>query len=461
MEDQPAPGEFVSVDPATGRPFARTPALSDAQLEQVLARAHADFLRWRDVPLAKRAALLVEIARQLELDAQNHAALMSREMGKPFREALAEVKKCAWTARHFAEHGPAQLGDEATPSDATRSFVRYEPLGPILAIMPWNFPFWQVFRFAIPALLAGNVVVLKHAAGTMGCAAGIEGVFRKAGAPRGLLQSAPIDHAAVARAIADPRVAAVTLTGSTGAGRAIAAIAGRHLKPSVLELGGSDPFIVMPSEDLELATRTAVLARVQNGGQSCIAAKRFIVHEAVHGQFEAELVGAMRALRAGDPMDETVDLGPLASDEARRHLQQQVDESIAQGARCLLGGRIPSGPGWFYPPTVLSDAPAASPAGQDELFGPVASIVRARDLEHAIELANATAFGLGASVWTREEAEIERALAQLRAGAVFVNGMVRSDPRLPFGGRGDSGWGRELGWHGLFAFTNIKTVWIR
>jgi len=453
--------EFVSVDPATGKAIARTPTLTEAQLEPLLARAQADFPRWRDTPIAKRAALLVELARHLELDAQGHAALMSREMGKPFREALAEVKKCAWTARHFAEHGPAHLGDEATASDAARSFVRYEPLGPLLAIMPWNFPFWQVFRFAIPALLAGNVVVLKHAAGTTGCAAAIEGVFRKAGALRGLLQSAPIDHAAVARVIADRRIAGVTLTGSTGAGRVIAGLCARHLKPSVLELGGSDPFIVMPSADLALATRTAVLARVQNNGQSCIAAKRFIVHESVHAQFEAELVEAMRALRVGDPMDETVDLGPLASEGARTHLQAQVEASVAAGARLLLGGRIPSGRGWFYPPTVLSDAPPDSPAGQDELFGPVASIVRARDLEHALALANATTFGLGASLWTRDEAELERALPQLRAGAVFVNGMVRSDPRLPFGGRGDSGWGRELGWHGLFAFTNVKTVWIR
>ncbi|MFO0745916.1 MAG: NAD-dependent succinate-semialdehyde dehydrogenase [Myxococcota bacterium] len=453
---------FVSIDPATGKEIRRTESLAPDQLEQALARAAADFVRWRDTPIAQRAALLAEVARQLELGAQGHAATMSREMGKTFREAMAEVKKCAWTARYFAEHGAEHLTDEPTPTDASKSWVRYEPMGPILAIMPWNFPFWQLFRCAVPALLAGNVVLLKHSAGTMGCAADIEALFRKAGALRGLMQSVPLDHGQVPQVIADPRVRAVTLTGSTRAGRAVAALCAEHLKPSVLELGGSDPFIVMPSADFEQAVKTAVTARVQNNGQSCIAAKRFFVHEQIYPAFEAAMVRAMGALRVGDPMDESVDLGPLASEGARKTLQKQVDATVAAGASCLVGGKIPSGPGWYYPATVLASVPlAGTPATDDEMFGPVASLFPVKDLDHAIELANRSPFGLGASVWTKEEAEAERAIRALQVGAVFVNGMVKSDARMPFGGTKDSGWGRELGWHGLHAFTVVKTVWTR
>ena len=452
---------FISINPATGKEIGRTESLDAQQLEQALARAQADFLRWRATPVSERAALLIELARQLELGAQGYAAMMSREMGKTFREALAEVKKCAFTARHFAEHGPAALADEAAPSDAVKSFVRYEPLGVILAIMPWNFPFWQLFRCAIPALLTGNVVLLKHAGSTLGCAAEIEEVFRKAGAPRGLLQSIPVQHEQIDGIIGDARVRALSLTGSTRAGRAVAAQCAKYLKPSVLELGGSDAFVVMPSCDLDAAVKCAVVGRVQNNGQSCIAAKRFIVHEQVYTAFEDKLQAAFEGLRMGDPMDESIDLGPLSSEAARKTLDEQVQDSIAAGARLVVGGRVPNGPGWYYPATILADIPDDAPAARDELFGPVAALFRVRDLEHALERANATVYGLGASIWTRDEDEAQRAIDGLQAGAVFVNGIVKSDARLPFGGIKESGWGRELSWHGLLAFTNTKAVWIK
>jgi len=450
---------FVSINPSTGREISRTPALTTDALESAVARAHAEQMRWCSTPQRARAALLNELARQLELDAKDLAALMSREVGKPFREALAEVKKCAWTARHFAEHGPGMLGDEMVDTDARKSFVRHVPLGVILAIMPWNFPFWQVFRFALPAMLAGNTVLLKHAPSTMGCAAAIEAVMRKAGASRGLLQNLPIPVETTEALIADPRVAAVTLTGSTRAGRAVASIAGAHLKPCVLELGGSDPFIVMPSADLEQAIDLAVRARVQNNGQSCIAAKRFIVHEAVYPTFEKGMVDAMARLRCGDPMDESIDLGPLASETARDRLQSQLEAAIAAGGRLLLGGKILAGPGYFYPPTVLTGVPHDAAVVAEELFGPVALLFKVADLNTAIQLANATPYGLSSSIWTADEAEAGAAIAGLDVGSVFVNGMPRSDPRLPFGGVKASGYGRELGREGLLAFTSARTIW--
>jgi succinate-semialdehyde dehydrogenase/glutarate-semialdehyde dehydrogenase len=450
---------FVSINPSTGREIARTPALTPDALESAIARAQAEQVRWRSTPLRVRASLLSEIARQLELDAKDLAALMSREVGKPFREALAEIKKCAWTARHFAEHGPAMLGDEMVDTEARKSFVRHVPLGVILAIMPWNFPFWQVFRFALPAMLAGNTVLLKHAPSTMGCAAAIEAVMRKAGAARGLLQNLPIPVETTEALIADPRVAAVTLTGSTRAGRAVAAIAGAHLKPCVLELGGSDPFIVMPSADLEQAIDLAVRARVQNNGQSCIAAKRFFIHASVYPAFEKGMTDAMARLRCGDPMDESVDLGPLASEAARTRLQSQIEAAIAAGGRLLLGGTPPAGAGYFYPPTVIADLPHESPVVGEELFGPVALLFKVSSLDSALALANSTPYGLSSSIWTTDEAEAEAAMNALDVGSVFVNGMPRSDPRLPFGGVKASGYGRELGREGLLAFTSARTIW--
>lgn len=452
---------FVSVDPATGRELQRFPPLDEDAVEQAVARAVAEQMRWRSFPVSERAALLFELARQLELDQRDHAAVMSREMGKPFREALAEVRKCALTARHFAEHGPAMLADEPIVTEARQSWVEHAPLGLVLAIMPWNFPFWQVFRFGIPALLSGNVILLKHAPSTQGCAAAIEVAMRKAGAPRGLLQNLALPLERIPGLIADPRVAAVTLTGSTRAGRAVASLAGAALKPLVLELGGSDPFLVMPSADLELAAREAVRARVQNNGQSCIAAKRFIVHAAVYEAFKQRFVAGMKALRVGDPMDESVDLGPMASDVLRQRLHAQVLRALGDGATLLTGGSPTPGPGFFYPPTVLEDLPPGSPVASEELFGPVAVLSRATDLEAALDLANATPYGLSASIWTQDEAEAERAIAAIDAGSVFVNGIPRSDPRLPFGGIKASGYGRELGRAGLLAFTSARAIWRR
>lgn len=452
---------FVSVDPSTGRELARYPAMDAEAVELALQRAVADQARWKKTPVAARAALLSELARLLELEAKDHAALMSREMGKPFREAVAEIKKCALTARHFAEHGPTMLGVEPVQTDAHRSEVRHDPLGVILAIMPWNFPFWQVFRFGLPALLAGNAILLKHAPATMGSAAAIESLVRRAGAPRGLLQNLPLEVDEVGRLIADPRVAAVTLTGSTLSGRAVAAQAGAALKPCVLELGGSDAFIVMPSVDLEYVVKEAVRARVQNNGQSCIAAKRFFVHAAVYDVFVSRFVEQLAALKVGDPMDESVDLGPLASRAARERLQAQVERAVEAGGRILIGGRPQSGPGFFYPPTVLEGVPVEAAVAREELFGPVAMVWKVENVDEALRLANDSPYGLSASVWTRDEDEATRAVTELEVGSVFVNGMPRSDPRLPFGGLKESGFGRELGRAGLLAFTATRAIWRR
>ena len=459
--DGDPPAVFISVDPSTGREIQRYPTLDEQGIEGVVARAVAEQERWSRTALSERARVLYELARHLELEARDYAAIMSREMGKPFREAIAEVRKCALTARYFAEHGPTLLSEERVTTDAETSFVRHVPLGVVLAIMPWNFPFWQVFRFGIPAILAGNTVILKHAPSTMGSALAIEAVLRKAGAPRGLLQNLPVEVSRIPGLIADPRIAAVTLTGSTAAGRSVAALAGAALKPLVLELGGSDPFIVMPSADLESVVREAVRARVQNNGQSCIAAKRFIVHETVYSDFKRRFVTAMEALRVGDPMDESVDIGPLASRAARTRLQSQVERAVADGGRILLGGKEAPGRGFYYPPTVIEDLPSTSAVAREELFGPVAILSSVRDLDAALTLANATPYGLSASIWTQVDDEAERATSTLEAGSVFVNGIPRSDPRLPFGGVKESGYGRELGRAGLFAFTSARAIWKR
>ncbi|TNF34703.1 MAG: NAD-dependent succinate-semialdehyde dehydrogenase [Deltaproteobacteria bacterium] len=452
--------ELISVNPATGKELARRPTLSAEAIEEALSQADEAYRRWRRAPLAERTAVLAQAARLLEADTARLAALMSSEMGKPFREAAGEVKKCAWACRHFAENAEAYLADQDTESDGSRAFVRYEPLGPVLAIMPWNFPFWQVFRMAAPALAAGNVVLCKHAPSTNRCAEAIASIWRRAGAPVGVYQDFPAAVEDVPAVIADRRVVAVTVTGSTRAGRAVAELAGRHLKRTVLELGGSDPAIVMPSADLDRAVATIVQSRTLNNGQSCIAAKRVIVHEAVADAFEERFVAAMEALVVGDPMDENVHVGPLASAAARDLLVSQVAACVDAGARVLCGGKRVSGPGYFYPPTVLTDIRPGTPAWGEELFGPVASLFRVPDLEAAITLANATDYGLGASVWTHEDAERRAFVDRLEAGCVFVNGLVKSDPRLPFGGVKRSGWGRELGAHGIRELCNAKTVWI-
>ena len=394
----------------------------------------------------------------LDSDKQAFAELMVREMGKPIRAAVAEIEKCALTCRYFAEHAEEFLAAETAAVSTGESEIRYQPLGVILAIMPWNFPFWQVFRFAAPALMAGNVAVLKHASNVPQCALAIEDVFRRAGFPEGILQTAPVGSDRVKRLIEDPRVSAVTLTGSVDAGAKVAAAAGAQIKKTVLELGGSDPFVVMPSADLERAVATAVQARIINNGQSGIAAKRFIVDRRIGDEFEKRFVERMAALRVGDPMDPATDIGPLATPDILAGLEGQVNRTVRMGAKVLLGGKRLDRPGNYFAPTVLSEIPAGSPAHSEELFGPVATLFRADGMEDAIRIANDTPFGLGACIWTRDDREVELFIDGIESGVVVVNGMVASMPALPFGGVKASGYGRELGRHGIREFVNIKTV---
>jgi succinate-semialdehyde dehydrogenase/glutarate-semialdehyde dehydrogenase len=447
-----------SVNPATGEVLARHEELSDAALEARLARAAEAFRAWRRRPYADRAALLVRAAEVLEQKKEHWARTMTLEMGKTFRSAVAEAEKCAWACRFYAEHGERFLADEEVKAAGTRSYVRCLPIGPVLAVMPWNFPFWQVFRFAAPALMAGNVGLLKHASNVPGSALAIEEVFRLAGFPEGCFQTLLVGSSRVARIVEDDRVAAATLTGSEWAGAAVASAAGRAIKKTVLELGGSDPFVVMPSASFDAAVSTAVTARCINNGQSCIAAKRFIVHDAIYDRFEREMVRRMAALQVGDPMDPATDVGPLATPAEVQKISEQVDAAVKAGARLLTGGKAPGGKGCYYPPTVLAGIPRESPSYREELFGPVAVLHRVKDLEEAIEVANDIPFGLGSSVWTNDEAERRRFVDDLEAGATFVNAMVASDPRLPFGGVKRSGYGRELAREGIREFVNVKTV---
>ena len=449
---------MASINPATGKVMKEFELHSDQEVERRLGRAVEAFAGGRRAPPAERAPLMRRAGLMLESEKGGLARLMTLEMGKPLRAAVQEVEKCALCCHYYAENAARFLADEPTSSSATRSFVRYEPLGPVLAVMPWNFPFWQVFRFAAPGLMAGNVGLLKHASNVPQCALAIEDLLRRAGFGEGVFQALLVGSERVAPLIADPRVVAVTLTGSVGAGGSVAAAAGRHLKKTVLELGGSDPFIVMPSADLERAAATAVQARTINNGQSCIAAKRFILHERIAGEFERRFVQRMASLKVGDPMDETTDIGPLATVEVLETLQEQVNRTVGMGARVLLGGRRLDRPGSFFEPTVLTGIPPGSPAQRDELFGPVASIFRAGDMEEAIRIANDSRFGLGASAWTNDARERELFIEQIEAGLAFINSMVASDPRFPFGGVKQSGYGRELSHHGLREFVNIKTV---
>ncbi len=383
---------------------------------------------------------------------------MTLEMGKPLRAAIQEAEKCAAGCRYYAENGTRFLADDASRQAGASAIVRYEPLGPVLAVMPWNFPFWQVFRFAAPALMAGNVGLLKHASNVPQCALAIEYIFRRAGFPEGVFQTLLIGSDRIERVINDPRICAVTLTGSVGAGSSVAAAAGKAIKKSVLELGGSDPFIVMPSAELDTAVKTAVQARTINNGQSCIAAKRFIAHRAIADEFERRFVERMAALKVGDPLDETTDIGPLATEEVLLSLAGQVRRTVEMGGRLLLGGKRVKRPGFFFEPTVLSDLPSESPACREEMFGPVAALFRANSIEEAIRIANDTEFGLGSCIWTNDETERDLYIDQIQAGLAFVNGMVASDPRLPFGGIKRSGYGRELSHHGILEFVNVKTV---
>ena len=454
---------IATTNPATGEIEKTFAALTDAEVDERIARAAATAATYRLTSFADRARWMNAAADALEAACDEIARVMTTEMGKTIVAARAEVLKCAKGCRFYAEHAEAMLAEEPADAGAVgakRAYVRYEPLGPVLAVMPWNFPLWQVIRFAAPALMAGNVGLLKHASNVPQTAVLIEETFRAAGFPDGAFQTLLIGAASVERVLRDPRVRAATLTGSTPAGRSIGRIAGEELKPVVLELGGSDPFVVMPSADIEKAAQTAVTARVQNNGQSCIAAKRFIVHEAVADAFEELFVARMNALRVGDPLDEKTDIGPLANEQGLLDVEEYIGDAVAQGARVLCGGQRVDGPGYFYPPTVITDVTPAMRMFFEEIFGPVAQLFRVRDADEAIALANATVFGLGSNIWTTDAEEQERFVRALDAGAVFVNGMTTSYPELPFGGVRESGFGRELSSQGIRAFCNIKTVWI-
>ncbi len=451
-----------STNPTTGEVLREYAEASDHDLSRALSDAKRESADWRRVGFHHRAQLLRRAAGLLRERKEAFARLMALEMGKPVAQGRAEVDKCAWVSDYYAEHAHDFLAAEPVATDASRSFVTYEPLGPILAVMPWNFPLWQVFRFAAPTLMAGNVALLKHASNVPGSALAIQNAFRDAGFPAGTFRTVLVGASRVAELIASPEVRAVTLTGSTPAGRAVAEVAGRHLKKTVLELGGSDPYVILEDADLDLAVETCVAARLINGGQSCIAAKRFVVVEAVARSFQEAFVEKMRAKRMGDPLDDASDLGPQARTDLRADLQRQVDASVARGAQVLLGGEIPPGPGAFYPPTVLSGVRKGMPAYDEELFGPVASLITVKDEAEAVDVANDTAFGLGAAVFTRDVERGERlAATELEAGACFVNAFVKSDPRLPFGGIKDSGYGRELAAFGIREFVNVKTVYVR
>ena len=451
---------IATINPATGQVVKTFEPLSDAQLEVKLQKAADTFLSYRKVPFAERARMMQKAAAILESEKENYARVMTTEMGKTFRSAVDEAAKCAWVCRYYAENAERFLADEVVETTASRSYIRYQPLGPVLAVMPWNFPFWQVLRFAAPALMAGNVGLLKHASIVPQSALLIEEVFHKAGFPDGTFQTLLIGSQKVDRVLGDPRVMAATLTGSEGAGIEVGVGAAKRIKKVVLELGGSDPFIVMPSANLEVAAATAVKARIFNNGQSCIAAKRFIVAEAIADKFERLFVEKMAALRVGDPFDEKTELGPLSTADGLADLDREVKKTVEAGAKVLTGGKPLDRPGNFYAPTVLTNIPKGSPAHKEELFGPVASIFRAEDLDDAIAIANDSRFGLGASAWTNDKKERERFINELESGMVFINKMVASDPRIPFGGVKWSGHGRELGALGIREFTNIKTVWI-
>ena len=449
-----------TINPATGETLEAYEETSPRELDQILARAHAMFLEWRTVPFAERARRMRKAAEILRTRQTQYARTMTLEMGKPIVQAEAEVEKCGSVCDYYAEHAEAFLAAQPRETEASRSYVRFDPLGAVLAVMPWNFPFWQVFRFAAPALMAGNVGILKHASNVPGCALAIEQVFRDAGFPPGVFSSVLIPAPMVAGLIADPRVVAVTLTGSERAGSTVAEHAGRHLKKTVLELGGSDPFIVLADGDVQAAARTAADARLINSGQSCIAAKRFIVVESLADQFIERFRGELQGRRMGDPLARETQVGPQARADLRDSLHRQVAESVKRGAKRLLGGEIPAGKGAFYPPTLLAAVDKGMPAFDEETFGPVAAVIRAKDEADAVRLANDSPYGLGASVWTGDRACAERVAAQIEAGSVFVNSLVKSDPRLPFGGIKRSGYGRELSEYGIREFVNIKSVWI-
>jgi succinate-semialdehyde dehydrogenase / glutarate-semialdehyde dehydrogenase len=452
---------FQSINPASGIVIEEFRQYDPAEVDDILSRAATAGEAWRSTSIEERADRMRAAAALLTSQAPRLGRVMTDEMGKPIAQAIAEAEKCAWVCHYYADNAHLFLSEEPVCTDGSESFVRYDPLGTILAVMPWNFPFWQVFRFAAPALMAGNTAVLKHASNVSRCALEIEALFRAAGFPPDVFRTVLIGSSRVAELIADPRIAAVTLTGSEPAGAAVASCAGAHLKKTVLELGGSDPFIVLEHADVAAAASVAATARCINNGQSCIAAKRFIVVDHVAEAFERAFVAAMAAKKVGDPLDPATDIGPIARDDLLNELLRQIARCTERGARLLLGGNRIAREGWYLEPTVLGNVQSGMPAYTDELFGPVASVIRARDTDDALRIANDTPFGLGASIWTEDIETAKRLAARVDAGCVFINGMVKSDPRLPFGGVKRSGYGRELSGVGIREFVNIKSVWVR
>jgi succinate-semialdehyde dehydrogenase/glutarate-semialdehyde dehydrogenase len=452
---------IATINPATGQTIKNFDALTNAQVDQKIQRATEAFPSFRKLSFAERGRMMMRTAEILESEKDSLAHLMTLEMGKTLRSAVDEAVKCAWVCRYYAENAERFLADELVETPASRSFIRYQPMGVVLVIMPWNYPVWQAFRFIAPGLMAGNVGLLKHASNVPQCALKIEEVLLKAGVPEGVFQTLLIGSGSVDRILDDPRIAAATLTGSEGAGVKVGTGAAQRIKKVVLELGGSDPFIVMPSANLEDAVAVGIKARVANNGQSCIAAKRFIVHDEIADKFQRAFVAQMEKLTVGDPFDAKTDVGPLANAEAVTSLDADVRSSIMAGAKVLTGGKPADRPGSFYLPTVLTDIPKDSAAYKEELFGPVASIFRVKNIDEAIRVANDSRFGLGASAWTNDKSEQERFISELEAGMVFINQMVFSDPRVPFGGVKRSGVGRELSTYGIREFTNVKTVWVK
>nr|3VZ1_A Chain A, Succinate-semialdehyde dehydrogenase [Picosynechococcus sp. PCC 7002]3VZ1_B Chain B, Succinate-semialdehyde dehydrogenase [Picosynechococcus sp. PCC 7002] len=452
---------IATINPTTGEICQRFKALTPAEIDAKLAKAQEAFQAYRRTSFSQRRQWLENAAAILERDTSKFAEIMTTEMGKTHQSAIAEAEKSALVCRYYAEHGEQFLANEYTETQATESYVCYQPLGILLAVMPWNFPFWQVFRFAAPALMAGNVAVLKHASNVPQCALAVEAILEAAGFPEGVFQTLLIGASQVEQVIKDPRVKAATLTGSEPAGASLASLAGQEIKPTLLELGGSDPFVVFPSADLDEAVEVGTVARTMNNGQSCIAAKRFILHEAIAAEFLEKLHLKFASLKIGDPMAPETDIGPLATEGILQDISRQVDQAVAAGAKILLGGRPLDRAGYFYPPTILTEIPPGAKILQEELFAPVAMVFTVKDLDQAIALANDIPFGLGASAWTNDPAEQQRFIQELDAGAVFINGMVKSDPRLPFGGTKRSGYGRELGLAGIRTFVNAKTVWLK
>ena len=453
---------IATINPATGETLKTFESLSDAEVKNAISTAHEAFGDYRKTSFKQRSEWMLKAADVLEQDKADFAKVMTLEMGKPYQSAVAEVEKCASVCRYYADKAAEFLADVSVETDANKSYVKYQPLGIILAVMPWNFPFWQVFRFVAPALMAGNVGLLKHASNVPQCALAIENIIQRSGFPQGVFQSLLIGSDKVANIIADDRVKAATLTGSEGAGASLAAAAGKHIKKTVLELGGSDPFIVLASADIEAAAAIGTKARMLNNGQSCIAAKRFIVAETVADKFEKLLLEHFQALKIGDPMQMDTDIGPLATPDILKDLDEQVQNSLNSGAKVLMGGKpLLNMKGNYYPPTILTDISPDSATAQEEFFGPVAMLFRVKDIDEAITIANNTPFGLGASAWTNDTEEQQRLISEIEAGAVFINGLVKSDPRMPFGGTKLSGYGRELSIQGIHEFVNVKTVWVK